>query len=71
MHPNKPPNGWMQPNKQVNPKGQQITNPQRENKQEHDKEPRPKQTSMDLKQKAWKRANKAQTCIQELIKTLN
>ena len=51
LHPNKP------------PKGQQITNPQRENKQEHDKEPRPKQTSMDLKQKAWKRANKAQTCI--------
>ena len=38
--------------KQANsPKDQQSTNPQRENKQEHDKELRCKQTSMDLKQK--------------------
>ena len=33
-------------------------NPHTENKQEHGKEPRSKQTSMDLRQKAWTRANK-------------
>ena len=32
--------------------------------------PRSKQTSMDLNQKAWKRANKVQICIDELIQTL-
>ena len=32
--------------------------------------PRSKQTSMDLKEKAWKRANKAQKCKKELIQTL-
>ena len=33
------------------PKDQQATNPQRENKQEHGKKPRSKQTSTDLKHK--------------------
>ena len=36
-------------------KDQQATNSQRENKQEHGKETRSKQTSTDLKQKTWKR----------------
>ena len=52
--------------KQANsPKDQQSTNPQRENKQEHDKELRCKQTSTDLKQKTWKMEKEAQTCIKE------
>ena len=69
LHPSKPPKGTYATKQISGPKGQQARNPHTENKQEHGKEPRSKQTSMDLRQKAWTRANKGQTCTKELIQT--
>jgi len=69
LHPNKPPKGMMQPNKQVALK----TNKQQThkgNKTNTCQRPRSKQTSMDPNMNTRKRANKAQTCIKELIQTL-
>ena len=69
LHPNKPPKGWMQPNKQVVPKiNKQQTH--KGNKTNTCQRPRSKQTSMDPNMNTRKRANKAQTCIKELIQTL-
>ena len=61
--------GWMQPNKQVALK----TNKQQThkgNKTNTWQRPKSKQTSMDPNMNTRKRANKAQTCIKELIQTL-
>ena len=58
LHLSKPPKGTYATKQIGGPKDQQATNPRRENKQEHGKEPRSKQISMDLRQKAWTRTNK-------------
>ena len=59
LYESKPPEGTDATKQASGPKDQQATNPQMENKQEQGKEPISKQTSMDLKQRAWTRANKA------------
>ena len=59
----------MQPNKQEGPKDQQAQ-PTKGKQTRTWQRPRSKQTSMDLKEKPWKRANKAQKCKKELIQTL-
>ena len=59
LYPNKPSNVTNATKQASGPKDQQATNPQMETKQEQGKEPISKQTSMDLKQRAWTRANKA------------
>ena len=52
LHPNKPPKETGVTKQASGPKDHQATNLSRENKQEHSKETRSKQTNMDLKQKA-------------------
>ena len=69
-HPNKPPKGMDATKQIVWPQRLTSTNPQRENKQEHGKGLDLSKQAWIQTQKAWKRANKAQTCKNELIQTL-
>ena len=59
----------MQPNKQRGTKGA-STQTTKGIQARIWQRPRSKHTSMDLKDKAWEWANKAQTCKNELIQTL-
>ena len=65
--------GQMQPNKQVVPKTNMQQTHKRENKQENGKEPRSKQTSMDLnitheKEQTWHKQAKRKKNPNPLLK---
>ena len=60
----------MQPNKQRGPQRLTSINPQRENKQEHGRDLDLSKQAWIQTQNAWKGANKAQKCKNELIQTL-
>ena len=60
----------MQPKKQKGPQRLTSTNPQRENKQEHGKGLDLSKQARVQTQKAWKIANRAQTCKKEHLNPL-